>query len=155
MLGRERNMEGAAAGRLHKLVLFARGVYDNDVRAKHQGAQYLKLRRVAFARAGLREDHRVVVLEGETVEEDERGVVAIDAVEDAPIARKVERDEGEDGGGRGGVQLAIHQELVGATRQAGAEALLLLEDSRLGVDELRVEDAPDIALDTINLFLLV
>ena len=96
MFGGERDMERAAAGRLRELFVFALGVDDDDIRAEHERAQDLKLRRIALAGAGLREDDGIVVLERKTIEENERRIVAIDAVQNPPVTREVKRDERED-----------------------------------------------------------
>ena len=95
----------------------------------------LELGRVGFARAGFCEGHRVVVLEREAVEENERRVVAVDAVENAAVGREVERNERENRRERRGIELGVYVELVGRERQDGAEALLLLEERGPDVDE--------------------
>jgi len=148
-------MEGAPAGRFGELFVFALGVDDDDVGAEHERAQYLQLRRVALAGAGLREDDGIVIFKRKAVEENERRIVAVDAVENAAVAREVEGDEREDGRQRRGVQFRMDEKLVGAEREARAESLLLLEDCRLRVDELRVKDAADVPLGLLYLLFRV
>jgi hypothetical protein len=105
VLARKRNIEKTAAGGLRQVFIFALRIDDDDVRVEHKRAQDLELHRVGLAGTGLREDDGVVVLEREAIEENERGIVAVDAVEDAAVARKIEGNEREDARKRRGIEL--------------------------------------------------
>ena len=77
----------------------------------------------------------------------------VDAVEDTAFGGEVERNEREERGERRSVELTPHSKLVVRGRQYTLEPLLLLEERRLDVDELRFEDRLHLRLELVELVL--
>src|SRR3989344_144267 len=127
VLGGERYIEVASADGLGEVLVFAFGVDDDDLGVEHEATQYFQLRHVGFSCAGFCECYGIVVLEREAVEEDERRIVAVDAVENTSVGREVEGDEREDRRERRGIDFGVNFKLIGRQGQDGAESLLLLE----------------------------
>ena len=92
--------------------------------AEHQRPQRLDLAGVGLAGAALREDDLVGVLQvaAEGVEDDQRVVVDVDAVEDAALHREVAGRERDHRRGARRVEVAAAAEVVLAGGQAGEQA---------------------------------
>jgi hypothetical protein len=143
----KREAQVAAADGFTEGLIFVFWVDDDALDAHHKAAQGLELDGEGFTGTRLGEDDHVGVFEREAVEEDEAVVVAVEAVEDAFVARELGRGKWEAGGERAGVHVPRDLELVGGERRGGVEALLHLHGGGLGVYERLAEDALDLAGD--------
>lgn len=100
VLGSQRNVEVAPARRFRHVLILAFGVNHNDINIKHETAQDFQLGGIGLACPRLGKGDRVVIFHREAVKHHQRGVVAVDAIENAAIAGKVKGGEGEERGER-------------------------------------------------------
>src|SRR5205809_652592 len=93
VLAVERNIKVPPSHRLGEKLILTLGVDDNNLSVKHERTQNLQLGGVAFAGARLGKYHGVIILQTKAVKQHQRGIVTVDAVKDAFIAREVKRDK--------------------------------------------------------------
>jgi len=132
------------ADRSGKPLVLVFGVDDQGLDAVVEPAQKLQLRQVRLARAGLGQDHGVVVRLGPAVPQDEPAGVGV-AAQQHPArgwGGQLGGGERERCGQRGGVHGAAQVELVQAQRQGGGPALQAPEGGRAGVQQQRAAQRP-------------
>jgi hypothetical protein len=106
--GGDGDIEEASAECLGKPLIFIFRVDNDNIGADHERADDLELRRVRFSAAGLRKDHLIRIFQRKSVEDNQRIVVPIHAIHNAPVRREVLGNEWEERGKRSRVHRRGH-----------------------------------------------